>query len=336
MVDTTVVVPVGNDESSAASAVSWPAIIAGAVAAAAISFILLLLGAGFGLAVANPWTMTGSTAAAIGVGTIIWLIVTQWIAAAFGGYLTGRLRTRWVSVHTDEVFFRDTANGFLAWALATIVSAAVLVGAAATIVGGAGAAATSVASSAVEGAAQGATQSGIGSPMTYFADALFRPAAGPANAAPAAAAGTTPATGTEAAAGAAPTQPAPAASTGPSATPAGTQAAQDVRGESERILVQSLAAGEINPADRTYLAGLVAAQTGLAQAEAEKRVDDVMAQVNAAKTKATEAADAARKAGATLSLFTFAALLIGAFIAAVAAALGGRERDENESLYATR
>src|SRR6185312_1764999 len=155
---------------------------------------------------------------------------------------------------------------------------------------------TSVASSAVEGAAQGAAQSGLGTPVAYFTDALFRPAT---NAAPAAttdagaavapaantAAPTAPATGTEPAAPA-PLTPAPAAAT-PAATiaTAGPAGSQDVRAESGRILVQAVAAGQIDPADRTYLAGLVASQTGLPQADAEKRVDDVMVQVNAARAK---------------------------------------------------
>src|SRR5277367_2578664 len=93
--------------------VSWSAVIGGAFVAAAISLIMLALGAGFGLSAVSPWSNINASATAIDRAAIAWLIVTQIIACALGGYLTGRLRTKWVSVHTDEVFFRDTANGFL-------------------------------------------------------------------------------------------------------------------------------------------------------------------------------------------------------------------------------
>jgi len=99
---------------SAVSAVSWVAIIAGAFAIAAASLILLALGAGLGLASVSPWYNSGPSATTFGVWAAVWLIVVQWLSAALGGYLTGRLRTKWVGVHTNEVYFRDTAHGFLA------------------------------------------------------------------------------------------------------------------------------------------------------------------------------------------------------------------------------
>jgi hypothetical protein len=86
--------------------------------------------------------------------------------------------------------------------------------------------------------------------------------------------------------------------------------------------------GDVSPPDKAYLAGLVAARTGLSQADAAKRVDDVIAQAKAAELKAREAADAARKAGSYLSIFIGLSMLIGAFIASAAGALGGRQRDE--------
>ena len=100
------------------SAVSWGAILAGAAAAAALSLILLILGTGLGLSAMSPWAQAGATAATLGVSTIVWITLTQLLASGMGGYLAGRLRTKWVAVHTDEVFFRDTAHGFLAWAVA--------------------------------------------------------------------------------------------------------------------------------------------------------------------------------------------------------------------------
>lgn len=278
-----------NFESSR-SAVHWSAIIGGAVVSIGVTLILLALGTGIGLSAASPWANNGASAAALGVGAGIWLVVVQWLSSAFGGYFSGRLRTKWADMHSDEVLFRDTAHGFLSWALATLISLMAL----SSVIGGGIGAATSVASSAAQGAAQGATQQGMSSgadPMGYVVDSLFR--------------------STAPAAGATATVPAGGA-------PA---SAQDVRAESGRILLSGMKSGTLAPADRTYLAQLVAQRTGLSQADAEKRVDDTM-------TQAKQAADTARKTGATLSLTTALSMLIGAFIAAAAGGLGGRHRDE--------
>src|SRR5690348_13139804 len=117
---------------SPVSAASWPAIFAGAVTAIATTLILLALGTGFGLASVSPWPHSGASATTFTVMTAIWLIVVQWLSSLIGGYLAGRLRTRWVGLHTHEVFFRDTAHGFVTWALATVVGAAVLTSAVGT------------------------------------------------------------------------------------------------------------------------------------------------------------------------------------------------------------
>ena len=109
-----------------ASAVSWGAIVAGAAGGAALSLILLMLGTGLGLSSVSPWAYSGVSATTFGVSTILWLTFTQLVASGMGGYLAGRLRTKWVAVHTDEVYFRDTAHGFLAWAIAALATAALL------------------------------------------------------------------------------------------------------------------------------------------------------------------------------------------------------------------
>ena len=103
-----------------------------------------------------------------------------------------------------------------------------------------------------------------------------------------------------------------------------------MRAETTRILAEGIKSGDVPGGDKTYLARLVAARTGLSQADAEKRVDDVIGKVNAAEATARQTADAARKAGAYLAIYTGATMLIGAFIAAAAAALGGRHWDEAE------
>jgi hypothetical protein len=96
------------------SAISWAAITGGAFATAALSLILLALGSGFGLASVSPWPNSGASVTTFTAMTAIWLIIVQWFSSGLGGYLTGRLRTKWVGVHTHEVFFRDTAHGLFA------------------------------------------------------------------------------------------------------------------------------------------------------------------------------------------------------------------------------
>jgi len=157
--------PIQNEAHS--SGVSWSAVIAGGFATAALSLILLALGAGLGLSSFSVWTYTSSTASKLGAAAIIWMIFTHFASSAMGGYLAGRLRTKWANIHSDEVYFRDTAHGFLAWSLAVVVTAAFLASAAASLMG----------SSTTEagGKSSGAVQSeGQGSANMYFVDMLFR------------------------------------------------------------------------------------------------------------------------------------------------------------------
>jgi hypothetical protein len=270
-------VAVGNEASS--SAVSWAAILAGAFAALALTVVLTSLGTGLGLTTISTWPNSGASATTFTIGAGIGLIVVQWLSSALGGFITGRLRTKWAGVHTHEVFFRDTAHGFLSWALTTIVGAALLAAAASSIVGGGVRAASTVAG----GAAQAAT-SGV---SDYLVDSLFRSDHVDASA-----------------------------------------SNQDVAAQASRILANGIRNGDVPPADRTYLAQLVAAKAGIPQADAQKRVDDTIASTKEAETKARQAADAARKATATFAIFTALSLMIGAFIACVAAAVGGNIRDE--------
>lgn len=292
-------------QESASSAVAWGPVIAGALAAGAVTLILLLLGSGLGLSVVSPWSSQGSSAATFAVGAAVWLIVVQWLSSALGGYLTGRLRTKWVNVHDDEVYFRDTAHGFLAWALATLFLVGVL-GTALTSIAGSGVqAASTVASGAALGATAGAAGKGQSAQggsdaMGYFVDALFRPA-----------------------------NPATLNAQGPQGAAAAT-------GEATRILLSGATTGGISADDKAYLAQLIAARTGLSQADAEARMNAVLQRVADAGTKAKEAADTARKAGLTMALVAAMSLFIGAFIAAVAAVLGGRERDEKEASLIVR
>src|SRR5215210_3083257 len=149
----------GTTGASAPSAVSWGAIFAGAAAAAALSLILLLLGTGLGLSSLSPWSQEGASAKALGIGTILWVTFMQLAASVLGGYLAGRLRTKWVGLHTEEVAFRDTAHGFLAWAVATLFTAALLTSTVSAMISGGVQAGAQVAGSAASAAAAGGAAS---------------------------------------------------------------------------------------------------------------------------------------------------------------------------------
>jgi hypothetical protein len=266
------------------SAVSWSAISAGAVVAASTTLLLIALGGGVGLASLSPWPHAGASATTFAVMTAIGLIVVQWVSAAVGGYIAGRLRTKWIGVHTHEVFFRDTAHGFITWASATLlIAVASAVIASSTLAGGVHAAAT-VASGAAMSATSVAAQ-GTDSVDPYDVDTLLR-------------------------------------SSSPDASPG-----NDARPQVTRILAKAMTSDQISADDRAYLTQVVAARAGVSPTEAQSRVDSAVAKIQAARQQAREAADAARKAARSASIFTALAMLIGAFIASISAALGGRLRD---------
>src|ERR1700735_1603006 len=121
---------VGNESS--VSSVSWAAVIAGALAASAMSLALLMLGAGLGLVSVSPWSSSNVSVTTFGILAAAWFIAVQLFSSGLGGYLAGRMRTRWVSVHTDEVYFRDTAHGLIVWGVGAIVSAWLLTSGAAS------------------------------------------------------------------------------------------------------------------------------------------------------------------------------------------------------------
>ena len=266
MSETVVVMPAPDGAGSASpSAVSWPAILGGAFAAAGVTVILLALGSGLGLAVGVAKPGPGQTVATFTVTSGIWLILTQWFSAGLGGYLTGRLRVRWPQTHVHEVFFRDTANGFLAWAVATVL-----------VVGVVAAGALALADTAAHGASAKAAGA-----YDYNVYALLR---------------------------------SPRPDESPSA--ALTQA------EAQTVLARQVTAPQPSADDQAWLASLVENRTGLAPDAAQQRVNAVVA-------SARETADKARKATAATSIFTALAMVVGAFIACVAAALGGLQRDEH-------
>ena len=291
---------------SNASAVSWGAIVAGAAGAAALSLILLMLGTGLGLSSVSPWAFSGVSATTFGVSTILWLTFTQLVASGMGCYLAGRLRTKWVGVHTDEVYFRDTAHGFLAWAVAALATAALLTSVIGSIVNSGIQAGNSVAESVATKVTRSdmvEPNSGSG-PMGYFVDSLFRKNS---NVTPA-----------------------------DSVTLSGDNFPEPshwhgTSSEVTRIFINSLRTGPLPAEDIQYAGQIVALRTGLTQQDAEKRVVDTYARVQTrlrdAETAAKEAADKGRKATAYAALWLFISLLIGAFVASFAATIGGRQRD---------
>lgn len=291
------------------SAVAWGAILAGAAAACALSLILVFLGLGFGMSAISPWSGSGASASTLSIGAILWITLTQVIAAAVGGYLAGRLRVRWAGTARDEVFFRDTAHGLLAWAVATLVVAACLT----STLGSVAKTSAELGGDAMRGAGaamagnmpppppRGARESRDG--MEYAIDVLLR-------------------------------RPAPTADINATEPPAPDAAGEPAprgrdgnRGEIVRIYERAMQSGTLADADAKYLAQLISQRGGITEQEAETRVKQAYADLQSAAQAAKEAADKARKATAYTSLWLFIALLAGAFFASLAATFGGRQRD---------
>lgn len=258
-----------RSEESFGSGVSWAAVLAGAAASLALTLLLLSFGAGMGFAVVSPWGGPRVSSTSFEIGTGLFFIVMAMISSALGGYLAGRLRSKWVGLHTEEVAFRDTAHGFLAWAVASVIGAILLASPATSIIGG-----------TLSGATQGVANTAQNSPMSGYADTLLRSDNRPDQ-----------------------------------------QSLQDTRGEVVRLLTADFRQGkDVSTADHDYLVKVVAARTGLSQPDAEKRVNDVIAQ-------AKDGLEKARQAAMHTAIWLTLSLFIGAFCATLAAWEGGGTRD---------
>ena len=274
-------------------AVSWGAILAGATATMTLSLILMILGTGLGLSSISPWSQSGVSASAIGISTIIWITFTQITASGMGGFLAGRLRTKWIATHSDEVYFRDTAHGFLSWAVASLVTAALLTSVISAIVGNTVQAGASIAGNVATGIV---AKADLGDNSTdYFIDSLFRKDVNASANLPVA---------------------------GNAANP---------NAEILSIFAKATAAGTLPADDVNYVAQVVAQRTGISQADAELRVTNIynkmQTELNKAKKTAADSIDQARKVTAYASLWLFVSLLVGAFTASLAATWGGRYRN---------
>lgn len=279
---------------STSSAVSWGAIFAGAVIGAALTAALVTLGAGLGFLAISPWRNDGASGSTMAMGTIAWLFATQIIAYGVAGYVTGRLRTKWSDIRGDEVYFRDTAHGFLVWALSSLIGVVLLGSAVASIVSSTAQAGANFAGASAGAVAAIAGKSGAQADgelsLDYFTDSLLRSS---------------------------------------SSNQAMNQ--NDARREVSLIFGRSLSDGKISAEDQQHLIKLISERAGISESEAEQRINQITSRAKQAadefELKAREAADQARKAAASFALWAFASLLVGAFVASFAATRGGRARD---------
>lgn len=280
-----------NPFRQSTSGVTWGAIFAGAAAAAALSLILLILGVGLGLSDVSPFSYNMQ---ALGLSTIAWIAFTQLAASGIGGYLAGRLRVKWVGIHTDEVYFRDTAHGLLTWAVASLGTAALLAGVVRVALGGAVDVGSSVSQTVIPAVSNvtASTSSSNHNQFNYFSNSLLR------------------------------VTPENLNNVHPDAS---------IRDEVNQILTHAVVEGKLKEEDKIYLVHLLMRQNNLGQTEAEQRVDQVydalVTSIHQNKETLKQTAQDARKAAAHSALWMFIALLCGAFIASAAATIGGRQRD---------
>jgi hypothetical protein len=270
--------------------VEWGPVLAGALSAAAIAFVLYGFGSTIGLSLVSPWPNSGLPAKVVAALAVFWAMASQIGSFLAGGYIAGRMRTRWSDAPSHEAEFRDGVHGLLVWALGVVIGAGLLIATANSL----------VRSGAELGArvAGGAASAASADPLGYYADVLLRQP--PANA------------------GAPP--PAPAA-------------VADSRDEVLRMLQRSVVSGKVSDADRSYLAMLVSQRSGLAPPQAQKRVDETLAEANRATR---EAADTARRGAILTGLVTAVSLFISLAAAWWAAQQGGSHRDKsiNATLFA--
>jgi hypothetical protein len=284
-----------DQDQSNLSAVAWSAVFAGAATAASLWMILMILGTGLGLSSIPQWLNADTSTNTIGVAAIAWLAFSTLTASGMGGYIAGRFRTRWLGVPRDEVWFRDTAHGFLAWAVSALVTAILLT----TLIGSVvsdgqdvGAASADSASRA-ELTAVRTNGGGMNDRLAYYIDTLYR-------------------TNT---------------TNGQRYVPSAAATA-----EIANVFTNALHQGSLPAADVRYLGATVAEQTGLSQDDAQTRVADTFGQLQSRigelDVGERTLAEQARKAAATAAIWMFISLLAGAFLASLMAIFGGRQRDE--------
>jgi hypothetical protein len=252
---TKVGIPASRIDRASVSFVEWSAVLAGAVLAAALSFVLLTFGTAIGLSATSPWPNSGLSSKVIASLAVFWVMAQQIGSVMAGGYVAGRMRSRWQETG-HEVEFRDGLHGGLVWAVGVLISALLIF-------------ATAGIASQTGGNVLGKAVSSLATPTDRkdaVLDTMLRSTTAPQAAAP--------------------------GSTAPTAATAQPRAANidETRAEISRILAGSIANGAITGENRTYLAQLVAQRTGATQQEAERRVDNAINAVREAADKARHAA----------------------------------------------
>jgi hypothetical protein len=297
MATTTTVVPVENGPFRY---LDWGPVILGALAAAAISVVLLAFGSALGLSVVSPYRYAGISAKGAAVLAGVYLALVMVASFAAGGYVAGRMRSPWRTTDETESHFRDGAHGFGVWAIGVLLGAMLAASGVGAVASAAGKAATTIAAAGTAGAASNPALGQLSlRPTDYAIDRLLAP--GPAGAPPAQ----------------------------PNGAP---QTRAELEAPMARALASSLTKPQLDVRDRTYLASVVANRTGMSQADAEKRVDEAFAELKAAEQAARDAAEAARKTALIAAFLTAATLAIGCAAACAGAALGARHRDERTSV----
>lgn len=275
----------------------WGPIIGGAIAAASLSFLLLTFGGAVGLSLTSPWPDTGARLWVVGLAVAWWMVLVQIGSFAAGGYLAGRMRSRW-SDTTAEGAFRDSTHGFMVWAVGVLVGACVLAIVGLSSANTAAQSASVVAAGATSGAASNPRVLSSG-PADYAVDLLLRPQ---------------------------PSQPGTTASDAKASGSGGNDDA--LRSEANRIFTGAIKNQAITERDRTYLTQVVVSRTGMPEAEAQRRVESAVTEARDLELKAREQVDRARKAAIITAFIAAVSLLISLAAAIVAAAAGGRHRDE--------
>lgn len=307
---TTTIVPV---ETGPFRYLDWGPVILGALGAAAMSVVLLAFGSALGLSVVSPYAYAGISAKGAAILAAVYLALVMVASFAAGGYIAGRMRSPWRTTDETESHFRDGAHGFGVWSIGVLLGAAMAASGVGAVVSAAGKATTAIAAAGTAGAASNPALGQLSlRPTDYAIDRLLAPA-------PAAAATNQEAT------------PATPGAAQPAATPARRTRA-DLEAPMARALAAGLTTPQLDVRDRTYLARVVAEQTGMPQAEAEKRVDETYADLKAAEQKARDAAEAARKTAIIATFLAAATLAIGCAAACAGAALGARHRDERTTV----
>ena len=304
----------GATPVAAVRSVQWGAVILGALVASAICMVLLTFGAGIGLSATSAHPYAGASPKALAIISALYTAVTLIAAFAGGGYVAGRMRLP-AAEELAEHEFRDGAHGFAVWALTLFVAGLM------AAFGAGGAVKTAIqATAAIAGGTAGGAASNpqvtsqiSTSPTDYAVDRILAPApVGGGQATGAQATANPPAGGTPA--------PAPAMQAAPSRA--------DMTAPVNRIFAASIKSGQLDPNDRATLVAIVQQQTGMPQADAEKRVDSTYAQLKDAEAKARDAAEKARKAALITAFGVAATLLIGAAAATIGAAAGAHHRAE--------